>query len=293
MRTLLKKYGKYVGYVLFTLLMIVYFSFLTFPYEAVKDRYLGEQTQGMPYRVSIDKIRATPFLWIRATGVDVSQAKKDPISLLKLNEVRLRPSLLRTLMGKPAFRFKADLYGGKVQGKAGKGKEAVDLTMNWKNIALAELPVEARLPGAKLQGKLNGEMDLRMRIQGNSLVPGDGTLTARLTGGSAKNLQVKGIALPDLEGITGQGDITLAQNRATVDTFTLKADLLTFGLEGKMDVARSLIASPLNLKGKIKLSGTLASQYQAMLAGFLRKQDKDGFYIFSIRGTLGNPRLSL
>ena len=273
--------------------MIVYFSFLTFPYDAVKDRYLAQQTQGMPYRVSIDKIRATPFLWIRATGLDVSQAKKDPVSVLKLNEVRLRPSLLRLLMGKPAFRFKASVYGGKVQGRAGKGKEAVDLTLNWRNIALAELPVEARLPGAKLQGKLNGEMDLRMRIQANRLVPGDGTLTARLTEGSAKNLQVKGIALPGLEGITGQGKVTLAQNRATVDTLTLKADLLTFGLEGKMDIARSLIASHLNLKGKIKLSGTLASQYQPMLAGFLRKQDKDGFYIFSIRGTLGYPRLSL
>jgi len=78
-----------------------------------------------------------------------------------------------------------------------------------------------------------------------------------------------------------------------VDTLTLKADLLTFGLEGKMDIARSLIASKLKLKGKIKLSGTLASQYQPMLSGFLRKQDKDGFYIFSIRGTLGSPRLSL
>jgi len=243
--------------------------------------------------VSIDKIRATPFLWIRATGVDVSQVKKDPVSVLKLNEVRFRPSLLRLLTGKPAFRFKASVYGGKVKGRAGKGKETVDLAMNWTNIALAELPIEAQLPGAKLQGKLNGEMDLRMRIQANRVVPGDGTLTVRLTEGSAKDLQVRGFALPNLQGLDGQGEITLAQNRATVDTLTLNADLLTFVLEGKMDIARRPISSPLNLKGKIKLSGNLASQYQTMLAGVLRKQDKDGFYIFSIRGTLGSPRLSL
>jgi type II secretion system protein N len=118
-------------------------------------------------------------------------------------------------------------------------------------------------------------------------------LKALLTGGAAKDLQIRGIALPSLEGITGQGMITLAQNRATVDTLTLKADTLAFGLEGRMDIARSLIASQLKLKGRIKLSGTLASQYQPMLSGFLRKQDKDGFYIFSIRGTLGSPRLSL
>jgi type II secretion system protein N len=293
MRALLKKYGKYIGYALFTLFAIVYFSFLTFPYDALKDRYLGQQLREVPYRVSIDKIRATPFLWIRATGIDVSPAKQDSGSVLKLKEVRLRPSLLRLLLGKLSFRFKASLYGGKVQGRAGKSKEVVDIDMDWKNIALAKLPVESRLPGAQLEGKINGNMGLRMRIQGNRIVPGDGTFKARLTEGSAKQLQVQGFALPDLRGLDGQGEISLAQNRATVDVFTLKADLLTFGLEGKMDMARRLDASPLNLKGKIKLSGALASQYQPMLAGFLRKQDKDGFYIFSIRGTLGSPRLSL
>ena len=293
MRALLEKYGKHIGYGLFTLLAIVYFSFLTFPYDVVKDRYLAQPIRGLPCRVSIEKVRATPFLWIRASGIDVSQAEKDQASFLRLSEVRLRPSLLRLMTGKLAFRFKAALYGGKVHGKAGKGKETVDLALNWKNIALARLPVEARLPGAKLQGNFNGEMDLRMRIQGNRILPGDGTLKARLTGGFAKDLQVRGFALPGLEGITGQGEITLAQNRATVDVLTLKADLLDFALEGKMDVARSLTASPLKLKGKVKLSGTLASQYQPMLSGFLRKQDKDGFYIFSIRGTLGSPRLSL
>ena len=293
MRALLKKYGKYIGYVLFTLLMIVYFSFLTFPYDAVKDRYLAQQTQGMPYKVSIDKIRATPFLWIRATGVDVSQVKKDPVSVLKLSEVRLRPSIFRLLVGKLAFRFKASLYGGKVKGRAVKDEETVDLVLNWKNIALAKLPIEARLPGAQLKGKINGDMDLRMKIQRNRVTPGDGTIKVRLTEGSAQNLLVQGFALPDLQGLDGQGEITLAQNRATVDTLTLKADLFAFAAEGKMDLGNRLTDSKLNLKGKIKLSGALASQYQTILAGFLRKQDKDGFYIFAIRGTRGSPRLSL
>ena len=83
MPALLKKYGKHIGYVLFTLLAIAYFSFLTFPYDALKDRYLTQQIQGVPYRVSIDEIRATPFLWIRASGVDVSPAKTGEAPVLK------------------------------------------------------------------------------------------------------------------------------------------------------------------------------------------------------------------
>lgn len=293
MRALFKKYGRYAGYGLFTLVMTLYFLFLTFPYETVKDRYLARQMQGLPFRISIESVRATPLLWIRASGIDVTRPGEEGEPVLSLGEARFRPSLLRVLIGRPALRLKASLYGGRIRGKAGKTKDTVDFSMEWKDVALDRLPVQEQLRGAELKGRLDGEIDLRMRMQGNRLIPADGTLKARLAEGSAQNLQVMGFALPGMEAINGLGEFTLEQNRANVETCTLNADLLTFSLEGRMDLARRLTSSPLNLKGKVKLSGTLASQYQPMLAGLLRKQDKDGFYVFSIRGTLGSPRLSL
>ncbi len=293
MRSLLKKYGKYAGYALFTLLMIVYFLFLTFPYDAVKDRYLAQQTAGLPYHVSIRNIRATPLLWIRASGVDLARAGNSHASILKLGELRIRPSLFRLLTGTLAFRGKTSLYGGRVGGRVEKNGGALMLSLDWKNIELEQLPLKTLLSGAKLGGELNGEMDLTVRIQGSRIVPGKGMLKVRLAKGSAAKVQVKGFAVPDLKGITGEGNITLAQKRITVDSLDLKADLLSLGLQGKMNIARRLSGSPLNLKARIKLSGSLASQYQPMLAGFLRNRDKDGFYVFSIRGTLGSPRLSL
>ena len=294
MRTLLRKYGKYAGYCLFALLAILYCSVLTFPYDSVKYRYVPGWTQGLPYQVSIEKIRATPLLWIRATGIQVIPDKdKDQASVLKLREARVRPSLLRLLTGRLVFRIKAALFGGKIQGRAGKGGDTVELALDWRNIELEQLPVQTRLPDAQLKGTLKGELDLRLRVQGNRLVPGEGALTAVLAGGAVHNLQVSGFSLPGLEGITGQSELTLGQNRVTVDSISVNTDLLAFSLDGKIDLSRSIANSPLNLKGKIKLSGSLASQYQPMLAGLLRKQDKEGFYVFSIRGTLGNPRFSL
>jgi type II secretion system protein N len=293
MASIFKTYGKYAGYALFTLFMFVYFSFLTFPYDLVKDRYIARFTRGLPLQVSIDSVRATPFLWIRASGVDVSQTRKNRAFTFNVDEVRLRPSLFALLTGGLGVRFKASFYGGDVQGTAKKGRETVDLTLDWEDVALARLPVDDPLPGAKLQGKLKGNLDLGMRIQGNRILPGDGVLKANLTEGSAAGIQVMGFVLPALEGIDGEGQITLTPQRATVDTFTVNSDLLAFALEGKMEISRRLTRSPLNLTGKIKLSGTLASQYQPMLAQFLRKQDKDGFYIFSIKGPVSSPRFSL
>jgi type II secretion system protein N len=294
MRAQLRRYGKYAGYGLFTLLATLYFAFLTFPYDSVKDRYLPRWTQGLPYQVSIENVRATPFLWIRATGIQVIPDKnEDQTSALELPEARIRPSLFRVLIGRPAFRIRAALFGGKIRGRAGKGKETVDIALDWKNIALEQVPVHPRLPNAQLTGSLKGKMDLRLRVQGNRLVPGEGSLTALLGGGAVRNLQVSGFPLPALEGITGQSELTLGQNRVTVESVSLNADLLAFSLDGKVDLSRQLPNSPLHLKGKIKLSGPLASQYQPMLAGLLRKQDKEGFYVFAIRGTLGKPRFSL
>jgi len=294
MRALLRRYGKYAGYGLFTLLAILYFSFLTFPYDSVKDRYVPGWTQGLPYKVSIEKIKATPLLWIRATGIQViPDRNEEQPPVLNLREARVRPSLLRLLTGRPAVRIKAALFGGKIQGRAGKGRETAELALDWRNIELEQLPIQARLPDAQLKGKLEGELDLRLRVQGNRLVPGEGKLTASLAGGAVNNLQVSGFSLPGLEGITGQSELTLGQNRVTVDSVSVNADLLAFSLDGKIDLSKRIANSPLNLKGKIKLSGSLASQYQPMLAGLLRKQDKEGFYVFSIRGTLGNPRFSL
>jgi type II secretion system protein N len=212
---------------------------------------------------------------------------------LTLPEARVKPSLFHLVTGRLAFRIRAMLYGGKIKGRAGRGKDAVDLSLDWKNIALDQLPIQSKLPEAKLTGEINGAMDLRLRVQGNRLVPGEGTFTARLTEGSAKNVQVQGFPLPALEGLTGQGDLNLGQNRVTLESVSLNADVLAVSLEGKVDLSRRLASSPLNLKGRIKLSGSLASQYQSMLSGLLRKQDKEGFSVFSIRGTLNNPRFSL
>lgn len=294
MRPTFQKSGKIAGYVLLTLLLTLYFSVLTFPYDALKDRYLLERIQGLPFRVSVDSLRATPLLWIRATGIHVLSSKKEePASLLTLEEVRLRPSVLRLLTGRLAVRVKAFLYGGKIQGRAGRSKDTVDLAFNWKNIALDRLPLQAQLGGAEIKGAVSGEMDLLLRVQGNRLIPAEGMFKGRLAEGAVKNLQFRGFPLPALGDLTGQGELTLGENRLNVESLSLNADLVNFSLEGKVDLSRMLASSPLNLKGKVKLSGSLASQYQPMLAGLLRKQDKEGFYVFSIRGTLTSPRFSL
>ena len=87
MRAQFQRFGKYFGYGLFTLLATLYFGFLTFPYDGVKDRYLSARMQGLPFRISVDSIEATPFLWIRATGIQVIPYKQEEASGRKLSMV--------------------------------------------------------------------------------------------------------------------------------------------------------------------------------------------------------------
>ena len=67
MKGKMKKILQYAGYGVLTLLLTVYFMFLTFPFSEVKDRILPRLEAGLPFRITVDEIRATPFLGLRLT----------------------------------------------------------------------------------------------------------------------------------------------------------------------------------------------------------------------------------
>ena len=69
MRAMLKTVGKYAGYVVLTLVLFFYFVFLTFPYPALKDRYLPQWNQRLPCRISVREIQPTPLLWLLSKHV--------------------------------------------------------------------------------------------------------------------------------------------------------------------------------------------------------------------------------
>jgi len=287
----LKTFGKVAGYGFLTLLLTLYFMFLTFPYETLKDRYLPKAEAKLPFTVSIREVEASPLLWIHLSGVNISPKGKAKNPLVHVTTLKVRPALLDLLLGRPALRIKADLYDGFISGKVGRRKGETSLAFSWEDLRPEKHPYVAEVAkGAKVKGSIEGELQLTVR--GANWHGGKGTFSLGLEQGSVQNAQVYGFTLPPLEGITGKGLVNLDQRKATLESLNLKSDQLSVTLDGNMNVSTRLASSRLNLKGKLKLSGQLESQYQPMIGSFLKNQDPQGFYTFSLRGTLGNPRFS-
>ncbi len=290
----LKRFGRYAGYGLFTLFLILYFAFLTFPYEVVQERYLREGIPGLPWKVTVERLEATPLLWIRASGIRVLSRAKDPRKpLLTLEDLRLRPAFLHLLVARPALRFKGDLCGGKLRGLVARKGTETDLSIRWKGIDLGQVPTGSAIQGGKLTGRLRGSLDLRLRQEARRFVPVRGNLEARLREGSAKGLRFHGFELPPLKGLKADCKIEVTPKKAAVDSLALEASDLSVGLTGEVDLSPRLLAgSLLKLKGRVKLGGNLAAQYQPILAGILRNRDDEGYYTFSVRGSPLRPQFN-
>ena len=115
----MKTFGKYAGYVILGIVLTLYFMFLTFPYESLKDHFLPQLEKSLPYKVIINQIRATPLLWIQISGIRIIGDAQKKTSLADIATVGVRPAFLDLLIGKPALRVKADLYNGSIKGKVG------------------------------------------------------------------------------------------------------------------------------------------------------------------------------
>jgi len=280
---------RYAGYGFLTLLLTLYFMFLSFPFSEVQDRILPRLEAQLPFRVAVEDIRPTPFLSLDLVNVEVFPKAAGPAPLLELQELRVRPSLLDLLIGRQTVRIRARLLDGSLGGKVSRRKGNWELAVSWDGIHPGKHPL-LKQENAQLDAAVSGDLDLK--TEGTQWIGSTGTLSLNLADGSIQGFQVSGFTLPQVKGVRGSGSLTLEKRKAVLDTLTLTSDELSVSLNGNIDLAPRLNGSRLNLTGKLKLSGQLATQYEPMLSGFLRKRDAEGFFNFSLRGTLGAPRFS-
>jgi type II secretion system protein N len=282
---------RYAAYGTLTLLLTLYFMFLTFPFTELKNRILPSLESGLPFSLRVDEIRSTPLLWLELTQLELVPMTGEKTPLLEIPELKIRPSLIDLLIGRSSLRIRADLLEGFFKGKVSRRKGNLALALSWEGIRPAKHPLLSRIQNTQMEGALSGELDMSM--EANNWMTAEGTLSLDLADGSVKNLQAYGFTLPDLAGIRGNGTVRVGKRKAEVTSLTLTADQLSVSLDGSIDLSPRFSSSRLTLKGRIKLAGQLETQYQSMLSNFLRNKDSEGYFLFSLRGTLGSPRFSI
>ena len=316
-----KQILRYVGYAAFYLFSLLFFAYLTFPFDRLRARIQNEfnasQTGPSPLTLRLGHLSSYWFSGIRADDVDLisppstvppeDPAKPNRPKVMRIDTVHARVSLLRLLFGTVHVNFGAEAFGGELSGFTSDADGGRKFELDIEDLGLANAPLLADMLGLPIGGQLGGHIEFLLPEAKLSKAEGKVDLKfSGLSAGDGKTKVLNAIALPKVE----VGDLTL---KATATAGGLKVDELNAAGkdldlhgDGSVRLRDSFEQSVLSMNARFKfnerftnkddmtrsLFGTPGSSAPALFD--LVPQNKhakrpDGFYGWRVNGTFSHP----
>lgn len=296
---------RIVGYAAFSLVALVVAFFVTFPYDAAKDR-LRREADAAGYFLRVDSM-GPGFFSVRAKGVQVSK-KSDadpPPEALRIDSLSVGPALFP-----PGLKVRASALGGDVTATV-SGLSGQRITVVAEGLDTTRGNLEG-FTGVKLSGEVSGRLDLDMPksaagAQGPgqpdlSLASGSLRLTTHalsINGGSAEipipqfgpeptPIDLPKIVLGDLTG-----DLKIEKGAVTVETFKNVSPDIELNVSGTLKLARRLPYSEANLEVRFKPDPEFQKRLGMLgsALSFVRADPKDPQWrLGHLTGLLGRPQ---
>ena len=317
-----KRILKYVGYAAFYLFALLFFAFVTFPFDRLRTRIQSEfnasQTGPNPLTLRLGHLSSYWFSGVRADDVDLisppsTAPVEDPAAkpakprVMRIDTVHARVSLLRLLFGTMHVNFGAEAFGGEVSGFTSDADGGRKLEVDIEELALANAPLLADMLGLPIGGELGGHVEFLLPEGKLSKAEGKVDLKfSALSAGDGKTKVLNAIALPKVE----VGDLTL---KATATAGGLKIDQLSASgkdLElqgdGSIRLRDNFEQSVMSMNARFKFNDRFTNKDDMTRSLFgapgssvpalfdMVPQNKhakrpDGFYGWRVNGTFSHP----
>jgi type II secretion system protein N len=269
MKPWLRKAVKWSVYPLFYLFCLFLFTYLTFPYDRLKDRIISEfaksQSRGSdpPQRLEIDSIDSYWLSGIEVSGVriitppdpkaeaasrkvqsygskaaakdeDEDEAAPPKPSVLSIDEAHARVELLSLLTGSVVVNFWASAFNGEVSGTIPVGSG--DLEVDLENVELALVSPLKDTLGVPMSGRATGHLELSAQEEKFDKANGSFSLTVEdFAVGDGKTKIADLMALPKANLGTLEIEATAADGVLTIDKFEAHGDIEFIG-DGRIAV---------------------------------------------------------
>jgi type II secretion system protein N len=249
------------------------FLVLLFPFDRVRSKLESEVRLRTPFELSVARI--SPRFFNRFVLSDVVVSDKGGKVLFESPSVRTTVSLFSALRGRLSLDLKGQAYGGVLLVKAQQGPGRQNLLVDADGLDVGSSALLKDL-GLKLSGKLGGNFEMT----GDA---GKGRLW--LKGLTSRELKIKGFPIPDLDFEQGWLEAELKGDRLTIKKMEFDGKDLKVRCLGDLVLRER---GTLNLTLKLKPSERLAREQEGIFA-LLKNKDAEGFYQFSLGGTLSEP----
>jgi type II secretion system protein N len=268
-----KKLIRILSYSAYFLAAFLAFLVLQFPYDRVKARIESEVRSRTAYELQIARI--VPRFVNRFTLMDVVVSDRTGTVLFESAALHARVSLWGFLRGLLSVDLKGRAYEGELSVKAEQGAKRQFLSFDTDGLDIGSYPLLKNM-GLKVSGKLGGTFEMTNDT-------GKGRFWCKNL--ASRELRIMGFPVPDLDFDQGWIEVDVKGDRLTVKKLELD------GKDLKIRITGDLVIRPqgmLSLAVKLKPSERLA-QEQAGLISFLKNRDPEGFYQFSLAGTVASP----
>lgn len=299
------------GLILLFLFSFVFFLYLTFPYEVLKESLAAQVSGATGYSIQIGELGPRIPLGIKAKSVRIESPSG--ASAIKLDRVTVAIGILPLLIGRLSVDTEVENGAGSLElglrfGLLGLMKGAplprhVTLSAisfpidDFTRFGLASAGggganpmLSTMLATIGMNGKLNGVIDFALDAD-----------DATQSKGQAE-LKINGAALTFSDATIGLPDqiFTKALIKAKMDSGTLVidntsgfvAEELEISLDGKVSVKAVPTASQLNMKVGFKLHKGLKEKFGFLIDAILGRASADGQLTMQILGTLAEPAVS-
>lgn len=258
---------------LYFLAAFAVFLVLLLPYDRIKTRIENDVRRRTGLELSIARI--SPRFVNSVALMDVVLSDQKGAVLFESPSVRTTVSLWGLLRGKLGVDLKAKAYNGDLLVKAQVGQWPQRFQVDADGLDVGAYGL-IRNFGLKLTGKLGGTFEMTGET-------GKGKMW--LKGVTSRELKIKGFAVPDLDFDQCWLEADLKGDRLFIKKLELDGKELKVRCTGDVVLRER---GSLNLTVKLKTSERIAQEQSALLS-LLKNKDPEGFYQFSLGGTLAEP----
>ncbi len=249
------------------------FLLLLFPFDRIKSRIESEVRLRTPYELAIARISPRFFNTVVLSDVVVSDQTGKV--LFESPAIRTSVSLFGLIRGLTALNMQATAYSGDLRVKTQQGPGRQYLSIDASELDMGSYPL-LKNAGVHLTGKLGGNFDM---------TNGSGKGRFWIKGVTSRDLTVKGFKIPDLDFDQWWLEAEVKGDRLMVKKLEMD------GKELKLTATGDLVLRErgmMNLAVKLKLSERMA-QEQSWVTDLLKNKDAEGYYQFTLGGTLAEP----
>jgi len=269
-RKLLIRRASFVAYFAAAFLI---FLFILFPFDLVKSKLESEVRLLTPLEVSVAHV--SPRFFNRFVLNDVVLSDRTGKVVFESPTVYTKVSLFKLLRKLLSLDLNAPAYGGQIVLKLRQSTGQQSLALDADSLDIGAYSMLKDL-GLRVSGKLGANLEM----SGDA---GKGRIWFK--GLAWRGLRIRGFPMPDLDFDQGWLEAELKGDRLTVKKLEVEGKELKIRASGDMMLHERGL---LNLVVKLKPSERLARE-QAGILSFLKNRDTEGFYQFTVGGTLAEP----